>query len=178
MAVTIGGSTISGATSGVGLIPTGGILYMATNTTPTGYLKCNGAAVSRSTYSALFAVIGTTYGSGNGSSTFNVPDLRGEFVRCFDDSKGTDSGRTIASFQDENFAEHQHRTSHPSNAPNVGNATDYGTQPPSPWNGSTPGPIEYDVSYQNFNSTRPKTTPTGGNETRPRNIALLACIKY
>lgn len=176
MPVTISGSSITGATSGEGLIPTGGVLYMTTNTTPTGYLKCNGAAVSRSTYSALFAVIGTTYGSGDGSTTFNIPDLRGEFVRCFDDAKGTDSGRSIASFQDQAFAEHQHRTSHPSNSPNV--PSGYGTQPPSPWNGGTPGPIEYDVSYQNFPASRPPTTPTGGTETRPRNIALLACIKY
>lgn len=178
MTVTITTDTITGCIKAEGIIPTGGVLYMATNTTPTGYLKCNGAAVSRTTYASLFAVIGTTYGSGNGSTTFNVPDLRGEFVRCFDDARGVDSGRAIASTQSADFAEHQHRTSHPSNAPNVGNATNYGTQPPNPWNGSTPGPIEYDVSYQNFNSPRPKTTPTGGNETRPRNVALLACIKY
>ena len=47
---------------------------------PTGYFLCDGSAVSRSTYAALFAIVGTTHGSGNGSTTFNLPDLRGKFV--------------------------------------------------------------------------------------------------
>lgn len=55
--------------------PTGTILPFAGNTIPSGFLACNGAAVSRTTYSALFSAIGTTYGSGDGSSTFNVPQL-------------------------------------------------------------------------------------------------------
>ena len=58
-------------------IPTGGVITWTTNTAPTGWLLCDGTAVSRTTYSALFAVIGTTYGSGNGSTTFNVPNLKG-----------------------------------------------------------------------------------------------------
>ena len=59
------------------LVPIGTILDFAAATAPTGYLVCDGSAVSRTTYAALFAVIGTTWGSGNGSTTFNVPDLRG-----------------------------------------------------------------------------------------------------
>lgn len=59
------------------LVPIGTILDFAAATAPTGYLVCDGSAVSRSTYAALFAVIGTTWGSGNGSTTFNVPDFRG-----------------------------------------------------------------------------------------------------
>lgn len=57
--------------------PTGGVMQWTTNSAPTGWLLCDGSAVSRSTYSALFAVVGTTYGSGNGSTTFNVPNLQG-----------------------------------------------------------------------------------------------------
>jgi microcystin-dependent protein len=60
-------------------VPTGGMMMWGTASAPTGYLLCNGAAVSRSTYSALFAVLGTTYGSGDGSTTFNVPDFRDRF---------------------------------------------------------------------------------------------------
>ena len=56
-------------------VDTGSIIPWPTASAPTGYLNCDGAAVSRSTYSALFAVIGTTYGTGDGSSTFNVPSL-------------------------------------------------------------------------------------------------------
>jgi microcystin-dependent protein len=55
---------------------TGTILPWSDSSVPSGYLECNGSAVSRATYSGLFAVIGTTYGAGNGSTTFNLPDLR------------------------------------------------------------------------------------------------------
>ena len=57
-------------------IPTATIIPWSDSSAPTGFLECNGAAVSRTTYSALFAVISTTYGAGDGSSTFNVPDLQ------------------------------------------------------------------------------------------------------
>lgn len=59
--------------------PSGVIMQYAGSSAPTGYLICNGSAVSRTTYSNLFAVIGTTYGAGDGSTTFNLPDLRGRF---------------------------------------------------------------------------------------------------
>ena len=61
--------------TGIEGIPTATIIPWSTSSVPTGFLECNGQAVSRSTYSALFAVVGTTYGAGNGSTTFNVPDL-------------------------------------------------------------------------------------------------------
>ena len=57
-------------------IPTGTIVPWTDSSLPTGFLECNGSNVSRSTYSALFAIIGTTYGSGDGSSTFGLPDLQ------------------------------------------------------------------------------------------------------
>jgi microcystin-dependent protein len=60
-------------------VPTGGVLAWTTASAPTGYLLCDGTAVSRATYAALFAVISTAYGVGDGSTTFNVPDLRGKF---------------------------------------------------------------------------------------------------
>lgn len=60
-------------------VPTGGMLMWGTASAPTGYLLCNGATVSRSTYSALFAVIGTAYGAGDGSTTFTLPDFRDRF---------------------------------------------------------------------------------------------------
>lgn len=58
-------------------VPTGSLFPFAGSTAPTGYLLCDGAAVSRVTYATLFSTIGSTYGAGNGSTTFNVPDLRG-----------------------------------------------------------------------------------------------------
>src|SRR5690625_109412 len=66
---------------------------------PDGWLPCNGATISRTTYSRLFAVIGTTYGDGDGSTTFNLPDLRGEFVRGVDNGRGVDAGRALGQHQ-------------------------------------------------------------------------------
>ena len=62
--------------TGIEGIPTATIVPWSSSSVPTGFLECNGAAVSRSTYSALFAIVGTTYGAGDGASTFNVPDLQ------------------------------------------------------------------------------------------------------
>jgi len=72
------------ATNMTGLLPSGVILPYGASASPTGFLLCNGQSVSRSTYSSLFAVITSLYGDGNGSSTFNVPDLRGRFVAGWD----------------------------------------------------------------------------------------------
>lgn len=68
---------------------------------PNGYLELAGQAISRTTYSALFALFGTTHGAGNGSTTFNLPDMRGEFVRGWDHGRGVDVGRTLGSHQDD-----------------------------------------------------------------------------
>src|SRR6056300_175456 len=62
--------------TGIEGIPTATIVPWSDSSIPTGFLECNGAAVSRSTYADLFAIIGTTYGSGDGSTTFEVPDLQ------------------------------------------------------------------------------------------------------
>ena len=62
------------------IIPTSTILPFAGSTIPNGWLLCNGAGVSRATFSALFAKIGTTFGDGDGSTTFNIPDLRDRYI--------------------------------------------------------------------------------------------------
>ena len=62
-------------------VPTGSIIAFAANTTPNGYLICNGGAINRTTYADLFDLIGTTYGSGDGSTTFNVPNLTDKFIQ-------------------------------------------------------------------------------------------------
>ena len=67
-----------------GAMPTGAIIPYAVTAAPTGFVLCNGAALSRSTYATLFAVVSSLYGNGDGSSTFNVPDLRGRFVAGWD----------------------------------------------------------------------------------------------
>ncbi len=163
ISATSGSVTLDGA--GVGS-PAGSVIYHAANSAPTGFIKANGAAVSRSTYSALFTAIGTTFGSGDGSSTFNVPDLRGEFARGWDDSRGIDSGRSFGSAQTDEFEAHYHRMMSTGGNSNAG-ATAY------------PFGVPYN-SYQGTGSydARNSETVGGAAETRPRNIALLACIKY
>ena len=76
------------------------------NTAPAGWLVCNGASVSRTTYADLFAVIGTTFGGSGGN--FNLPNLQGEFIRGWDNGRGVDSGRTLGSFQDHQMQQHRH----------------------------------------------------------------------
>lgn len=73
--------------------PVGSVLDYAGATAPTGWLLCYGQAVSRTTYAALFAVTGTTYGVGNGTTTFNIPDARGRVVAGQDDMGGTSANR-------------------------------------------------------------------------------------
>ncbi|MFJ3074479.1 phage tail protein [Pseudomonas sp. NPDC087029] len=77
----------------------GDIKYTAANSVPVGWLKADGSLVSRTEYTALFTAIGTTYGEGDGLSTFKLPDLRGEFIRGHDGGRGVDEGRVFGSGQ-------------------------------------------------------------------------------
>jgi microcystin-dependent protein len=142
------------------LVPAGAVMTFARNSAPDGWVKANGAALSRSVYSALFDAIGTTFGVGNGSTTFNVPDLRGEFIRGWDDGRAVDTGRTFGSFQADDFKSHNH----PVNGRyiSVGN----------------PDSAGFTTIVDLNPGFKPNTDSTGGTETRPRNIALLACIKF
>lgn len=138
--------------------PVGEIFFFAKSTPPEHALACDGAAVSRAAYPELFGAIGTTFGSGDGSTTFNVPDLRGEFVRGWDNGRGVDSGRTIGSSQQDEIISHKHFV----NAQSVV---------------SGPGPIFW-VGGSSTSTPNDSTLYTGGTETRPRNIALLPCIIF
>ena len=106
------------ATIDVGKMPTpfiGMIIPFPTSSLPTGFLACDGSAVSRSTYSALFGVVSTTYGTGDGSSTFNVPDLRAAFLRGSGDQTYSSiaySGGTVGTKKIQSIMNHQARTRH------------------------------------------------------------------
>ena len=182
-------------------VPSGSVFCRAVATVPTGYLECNGAAVSRTTYSALFAVIGTAYGAGNGSSTFNLPDLRGEFIRGFDNGRGVDSGRSVATSQGGQNASHNHSisvsgtTSNPTptltgdvrrisegyraqgTASGVftkeldGNNNITGSSSTSPVAG-----FSMDATH-NHTFSASGTSGSQGSEARPRNIAMMYIIK-
>jgi len=169
-------------------VPTGAVFCMAVASVPSGYLECNGAAVSRSTFAALFAVIGTQYGSGNGSSTFNLPDLRGEFIRGFDNGKGTDSGRSIASSQSDQNKQHNHPASSSVNDSGHVHATTFDNKKYFPGGGSTsityggaggyPADVFTMSSATTGISVSTTTSNDGGGETRPRNIAMMYIIKF
>lgn len=75
------------------LMPTGSIMSFAGTSAPTGYLLCDGSAISRTVYSDLFGILGLTYGAGNNSTTFNIPDLRGRVIAGVDDMGGTSAGQ-------------------------------------------------------------------------------------
>lgn len=81
------------------IVPVGTVICIASTNIPTGFLECNGSAINRTTYSNLFSAIGTTYGIGDGSATFNIPDLRGEFIRGFDNGRGVDTARVLGTSQ-------------------------------------------------------------------------------
>nr|DAP00299.1 MAG TPA: tail fiber protein [Caudoviricetes sp.] len=80
---------------------TGMIIASASVNIPEGFLLCDGSAISISTYINLYNAIGNAYGNGNGSTTFNIPDLRGEFIRGVDNGRGVDAGRQIGSNQSD-----------------------------------------------------------------------------
>lgn len=136
----------------------GTVAHFAANAAPAGWLACNGAAVSRTLYAALFSAVGTTYGAGDGSTTFNLPDLRGEFLRGLDSGRGVDSGRGIGTAQAANIGAHTH------GVPNLASSG-------SVFSSTTSG-----ASAITLNEQTSSANPTG--ENRPRNVAMLACIKF
>jgi len=145
---------MSGFLSGGGGIAAG-LIVTCPNGVQAGFLECDGSLLSRATYAVLFNVIGEKYGAGDGSSTFQIPDLRGEFIRGFDNGRGVDSGRAEGSTQLDEFKSHSH----------TNGRTTY-------WNNGIP-------AGGNPTSSTPSTTgTTGGDETRPRNVAMTFCIKY
>ncbi|ASJ79180.1 tail fiber protein [Curvibacter phage P26059A] len=150
------------------MTPAGAIVHFARASAPSGYLKANGAAVSRTAYHALFDIIGTTFGAGDGSTTFNLPDLRAQFIRGWDDGLGVDSFRIFGSFQSGSVESHTHAPPAGLTGPWLSNAFSGDGQIDS---SNVTGPGER-------NGVLGNTQAYGGDETRPRNIALLACIKY
>lgn len=140
----------------------GTIFHVASATCPSGSLENDGAAVSRTTYATLFGVIGTTFGAGNGTTTFNLPDLRGRFVRSWDHGKGIDTARAVFSRQSSAVQTHTHTYSA---ANNLNRET------------SNTGGYGFTASDTTGGSTAPNTAPAP-DETRPTNIAFPSCIKF
>jgi microcystin-dependent protein len=161
-----GGVFWSSTLSILGETAVGAIGFYAGQTPPVGWLVADGAIVSRTGYAALFDVIGTTYGAGDGSTTFQLPDMRGMFARGWDAAGGTsrncDPGRVFGSTQGCAIQSHCHAEALPQG---IG-ACVAGSG--SLIIGTAGGAC----------CTGVNTAVTGGAETRPVNVALLPCIKY
>tara|TARA_R100000697_G_scaffold5344_1_gene10698 strand:+ start:3918 stop:5033 length:1116 start_codon:yes stop_codon:yes gene_type:complete len=172
-------------------VPTGSVFCIAVASVPTGYLECNGAAVDRTTFAALFAVIGTQYGTGNGSTTFNLPDLRGEFVRGFDNGRGVDVGRSIATFQIDDNKQHSHIASTTTTVSphdhQVDTLNEFDSQHGT-WStgsgfrqehrsGTFRKPLTSDTTTSASSTTSISNSGSSGG-SRPRNIAMMYIIKF
>jgi phage-related tail fiber protein len=161
---------------------TGSVTFFATSSAPAGWLKANGAAVSRTTYAALFSAIGTTFGVGDGSTTFNLPDLRGEFMRGWDDGRGVDSGRAFGSAQLDQMQRltgtlETNISAYGGSVAASGMVQGNGGNAANRVGGSSPSSSTlYNIDSATSPNARVSSTTSG--ETRARNIALLACIKF
>lgn len=143
---------------------------------PAGWLECDGSAVSRTTYANLFAVIGTKWGAGNGTTTFNLPETRGEFIRGWDHGRGIDAARTFGSAQAGMVGPHTHTITDPGHEHN-----ERGSGSPG---GTITSQFSNALSPAADQSTETATAMTGitinnntGTETRPRNVAAMWIIK-
>lgn len=163
--------------------PPGQVAMYAMGAIPYGWLECNGAAISRSTYAALFGRIGTTYGSGDGSTTFNIPDMRGYFARGWDDGAGRDPGRAIGTTQADAFKSHNHGINDPGHTHTLTLSATGGnslalSQPPPHFSGDTAGaPGSPPTATTAGSYTGISTQSAGTTETRPINLALAFAIK-
>ena len=153
------------STTGGGLYPTGGIMMFTVSGVPTGWLECDGRDLSISDYGVLHAVIGQNYTTNSGldtNSRFQIPDMRGLFVRGWSHGLSIDSGRSLGTTQDDMLKAHTHEllvAGYP------------GT------NGVVPIEPLMQENYIDSNQSVQQIKETGGSETRPKNIALLYCIK-
>jgi len=153
----------------------GEIAFFCLSSAPPGFLKANGAEISRGAYASLFSAIGTTFGAGDGSTTFNLPDLRGVFARGWADDGSIDSGRIFGSSQLDAMQGHYH--SPISNNIGGATATNTITAPLTSTGGGVGSPLVGTFAGAPA-SDGTNGIPRTDIETRPINLALLACIKY
>ena len=163
--------------------PVGTVIWYAGSTAPAGYLKCNGDAIANGSgttqsittdFSALYAVVGA-----------NLPDLRGEFIRGWDDGKGTDSGRSIRTSQGDQNEAHTHSfsgsgsSSHTHSYSRLNSTDDEDRGIPIGSGGDAGSSFGTQTTQSaTVSLSISGNTASSGGESRPRNIALLACIKY
>ena len=140
-------------------LPVGAMVPFPKGTVPAGFLEVDGSVQSIAALPDLAAYLGTAFNKGDeGGGNFRLPDSRGEFLRGWDHGRGVDIGRAIGSWQADEVKSHTH---------SISNQSTYGS-------GSSSGPQHQSAKVGDLATP---TNPTGGNETRPRNLAVMWCIK-
>ena len=152
------------------LLPAGAVMSFAMSAAPVGWLPCDGSAINRTTYSPLFSAIGTTHGNGNGSTTFNVPDLRGYFIRGYGTNSDSTASGALGTKQTA-YAGYNtfygYRDDGDSQTGGRGEMTAFAVNGQYLFQTSSPNSAGYNL-----------TVDTQPGDTRPKNVALLYCIKY
>jgi microcystin-dependent protein len=163
------GQTVNLSLVNIG-VPTGTILTFASSTPSVGYLECDGSLLDVADYPELYAVISNTYGEENEGTDFYLPDLRGEFIRGWDNGRGIDSGRVFGSNQTHMILDHYHNY----------HAYSVASSNPQTWiTPTTPHSwFVYSTTYSTTNISTNTPSDNKGAETRPRNITMLYVIKY
>lgn len=171
--------------------PTGAIIHFAFDTPPDGWLECDGSTVSRTTFIALFTATGTRFGIGDGSTTFEIPDIRGEFIRGFDNGAGSDpdagsrtdsgdgtTGDNVGTKQSNQTQSHKHGTPFNLGGSNLAwnSSPTYGTSASS-FTRNTQVSIAGSSGSNNAMLTN-SVLETLTEETRPRNVYMMYCIKF
>ena len=179
------------------VVPAGTIITFPSVTVPIGYLKANGYLISRTTFANLWAFAQASgalvsdsewlnsnqgcFSTGDGSTTFRIPDLRGVLARAWDDGRGIDPLRVFGSYQGDAYLNHSHTGSTdsqgahthtystPANSAGI-SSNGIGQAGSTTATTSTSGAHTHTITVN--------ASTTGGSETRPKNIALLYCIKY
>jgi len=159
------------------VMPSGMIMPFAGTSAPTSWLACNGAAISRSTYATLYNAIGTTWGTGDGSTTFNVPDLRGMFLRgTGTNATGSSSGAvgpSVGAYAADTYLNHTHTDSGHTHTIAQSNSS-------LVWNTTSTSGSFVNATGSTTTSTGTaniQASTTGGTETKPKNYGVLYIIK-
>ena len=160
----------------------GDIKTYAASACPSGRFVCDGSAKSRTAFASLYASIGTAFGAGDGSTTFNLPEARGEFLRGWDGGRGVDTGRAFGSTQQDAFQDHTHFVASNGTAnasPSAALPISYRSNQASSNNdyifGANAGSATLGLSS---GGTSIAGSGAAATETRPTNIAFLVTIKF
>ncbi len=190
--MTTANTAIKALNDAGGSQPPGMVAYFALSACPSGWLEADGSLVSRTTYAALFSAMGMMFGNGDGSTTFALPDLRGEFIRGYDHGRGADPDRALGSFEYGSsivFPGYVDGDAYRATASGFADRLHWNDQFDQGFQELAPGAQVNGITLPAANSAETQTnyidSSTWGNLTtydafvgvRPRNVALLVCIK-